>query len=407
MDNSIGTVLKKKTIKMSSSPSREPEEVQLELQPSGDGTTTHAKQPRTPFSITDFLGNIQMADVEGCCPDLKDNNNKMIAICIGVLFIIGLMLLIIILPLSFSYLDYYEYGVVRNKITASVNLDKVYDSGRYVIGPSHEFKTFQADAHFQSVNNIRVFTSDKLEVGLSAWYQYFLVQNELPYLHKKYDIYYHDKVKRKGNDAIKNVVTRFTTRDVVKQRLLLETELYQNLKKILGGDCCEAYCERDQNATGCESCKPRNNCTVENYGMFVDVRYFQLGAIDIPDALDESFLNALILNASAEREGYLQAAHIVRKETEQKVKQIENLAAETLQAAQSDSRVISDTAKANASFMVENARITGLKNLYNTLNLDRMEDRNKFDYLRSLQQVNDLHLTIGYETMISGGLPKK
>lgn len=141
--------------------------------------------------------------------------------------------------------------------------------------------------------------------------------------------------------------------------------------------------------------------------MFVDVRYFQLGAIDIPDALDESFLNALILNASAEREGYLQAAHIVRKETEQKVKQIENLAAETLQAAQSDSRVISDTAKANASFMVENARITGLKNLYNTLNLDRMEDRNKFDYLRSLQQVNDLHLTIGYETMISGGLPKK
>ena len=53
--------------------------------------------------------------------------------------------------------------------------------------------------------------------------------------------------------------------------------------------------------------------------MFVDVRYFQLGAIDIPDALDESFLNALILNASAEREGYLQEAHIVRKETEQKV----------------------------------------------------------------------------------------
>lgn len=89
------------------------------------------------------------------------------------------------------------------------------------------------------------------------------------------------------------------------------------------------------------------------------------------------------------------------------MKQIENLAGETLQAAQSDSRVISDTAKANASFMVENARINGLKNLYNTLNLDRMEDRNKFDYLRSLQQVKDLHLTIGYETMISGGLPKK
>ena len=52
-----------------------------------------------------------MADVEGCYPNLKDSNNKMIVVCIGVLFVIGLMLLIIILPLSFSYLDYYEVRV--------------------------------------------------------------------------------------------------------------------------------------------------------------------------------------------------------------------------------------------------------------------------------------------------------
>lgn len=380
---------------MSASPSREAEEVQVELQASGDGTTSHVKQ------------NIRMGDVEECCPALKDSNNKMMVMCVCVLFIIGLLLLIIILPISFGYLNYYEFGVVRNKITGAVSLDRVYDSGRYVIGPSYEFKRFQADAHFQYVDNVKVFTSDKLEVGLSAWYQYFLIQNQLPYLHQKYDIYYHDKVKRKGNDAIKNVATRFTTRDVVKQRLKLETELFQNLKNVLGGNCCKPHCDTNENATDCLSCKPRQNCTIDDYGMFIDVRYFQLGAIDIPDALDESFLDALILNASAEREVYLQEATIVRKETEQKVKQIENTAAETLEAAASDSRVILEAAKANSSFMVESARISGLKNLYTKLNLDRMQDRNRFDYLRSLQKIDDLHLTIGYETMISGGIPKK
>ena len=89
------------------------------------------------------------------------------------------------------------------------------------------------------------------------------------------------------------------------------------------------------------------------------------------------------------------------------MKQIENSAAEILQAAASDSQVIAETAMANASFMVENARISGLKKLYTTLKLDRMQDRNKFDYLRSLQKVKDLYLTVGYETIISGNPPTK
>ena len=47
-----------------------------------------------------------------------------------------------------------------------------------------------------------------------------------------------------------NVVTRFTTRNVVKQRLKLETELYQNLKNVLGGNCCHPICDKEFNITG-------------------------------------------------------------------------------------------------------------------------------------------------------------
>ncbi|XP_052821759.1 uncharacterized protein LOC106872928 isoform X2 [Octopus bimaculoides] len=357
--------------------------------------------------------DLEIADYE------KDEGKGILFIGFTALIVIGLLLLIILLPLSFSYLDYYQMGVVKNKVTGSVSLDRVYSNGRYLIGPSHEFKVFKADAHVEYINNIRVFTSDKLEVGLSGAFQYFLRLHQLSYLHKKYDVYYKDKVVKKANEAVKNVVTGFTTRSVFKERKRLESALLLGLKNTLGGVCCSRGCTPDENVNNStditmplgenvclEGCKPRINCTEEDYGMFVDVRYFQLGPVDIPDDLDQSFLNTLILKAGAERQKHFQAAKLVRKETEQKVKNFENHAAEILESAKSDSKLITETMDANASFIVESARIIGLKNLYSTLNLTDMRQRNKFDYLRSLQKVNDLRLTIGYNQKISGSFPK-
>uniref|UniRef100_A0A0L8H4J5 Band 7 domain-containing protein n=1 Tax=Octopus bimaculoides TaxID=37653 RepID=A0A0L8H4J5_OCTBM len=104
--------------------------------------------------------DLEIADYE------KDEGKGILFIGFTALIVIGLLLLIILLPLSFSYLDYYQMGVVKNKVTGSVSLDRVYSNGRYLIGPSHEFKVFKADAHVEYINNIRVFTSDKLEVSL-------------------------------------------------------------------------------------------------------------------------------------------------------------------------------------------------------------------------------------------------
>jgi hypothetical protein len=50
---------------------------------------------------------------------------------------IGIILLVILLPLSFSYLDYYHYGFLRRRTTGRVNLNPVYEVGRYFVGPDH------------------------------------------------------------------------------------------------------------------------------------------------------------------------------------------------------------------------------------------------------------------------------
>jgi hypothetical protein len=55
-------------------------------------------------------------------------------ICVG----IAALLLIILLPISFSYLDFYDYGFLRRHTTGRVNINRVYEGGRYLVGPDHQ-----------------------------------------------------------------------------------------------------------------------------------------------------------------------------------------------------------------------------------------------------------------------------
>jgi len=56
------------------------------------------------------------------------------AVCVG----IAALLLIILLPISFSYLDFYDYGFLRRHTTGRVNIDRVYEGGRYLVGPDYQ-----------------------------------------------------------------------------------------------------------------------------------------------------------------------------------------------------------------------------------------------------------------------------
>ena len=66
-------------------------------------------------------------------------------------------------------------------------------------------------------------------------------------------------------------------------------------------------------------CKPRQNCTEEDYGLFADVRYFQLQYLDIPHELKDNFLKQLVEFQKNEIAEYAQKALLVRKNTEEKV----------------------------------------------------------------------------------------
>ena len=65
----------------------------------------------------------------------------------------------------------------------------MYSGGRHLVGPDFKFKHYQADAHLVefSETDLVVSTSDKLSIQLKAHMQYFLREEDLKELHRRFD----------------------------------------------------------------------------------------------------------------------------------------------------------------------------------------------------------------------------
>jgi hypothetical protein len=79
----------------------------------------------------------------------------------------------------------------------------VYAGGRHLLGPDFEFKEFYSAAQFVSFSHIPIFTTDNLEVKITAELQYFLIREDLKLLHDSYDVYYQSVIANNAKDAIK------------------------------------------------------------------------------------------------------------------------------------------------------------------------------------------------------------
>lgn len=315
---------------------------------------------------------------------------------------IGALLLVILLPMSFSGVEYYEYAFRRQKSTGTVKTDKVYDGGKYLIGPDFEFKKFKASAHFVDLYDVAIFASDKLEVKLDVHFQYFLNKDDLPILHRNYDLFYENVIKTSAIDALKGEAPNYSTRNYITDRKVIEAALFKAVRDRLGGICCQKNCKLYEFACppGCK----RSRCDSKTEkGLWVYVKYFELGAVDIPSDVEDRFLKALTLREENDREKNLQEAQVVRKSTEAEVREIENQAKEISQKAQAQSQFIATVAAANYTVSVEKARSDGLKELYTRLKLTTQEMKNSFDYLRTLRSLDNVHFTVDFQQRIVGG----
>ncbi|KXJ14768.1 uncharacterized protein LOC110238398 [Exaiptasia diaphana] len=311
---------------------------------------------------------------------------------------LGALLLIIILPMSFGDVEYYEIGFAKQKSTGKVDTTKVYTMGRYLIGPDYTFKKFRSDAHFEKLVKIGVFTKDKIEVEISFAFQYFLKAEDLHDLHQQYDLFYKPIVRSTANAAIKSIAADITISDYLRKRETVENKLFKAVADRLGGKCCRKDCKVNKCRQGC---LPYRDCKKSDKGVFVDVRYFQLLDFDIHNDVKSRYLRQVTEREQEEEANFKLKEKIERKETDRLMNTLQNEAQQIKQNASAESTVIMAKAEADALVQVEQARNTGLAQVFTSLGIKTESHKASYIYLTALRQQHKAKININYNTLMA------
>ncbi|KXJ14793.1 uncharacterized protein LOC110238397 [Exaiptasia diaphana] len=316
----------------------------------------------------------------------------------SILFVIGVILLVVLLPMSFGNVEYYQIALVKQKSTGKVDLSRVYSSGRYLIGPDYTFKTFEADAHFETLNQVSTYSADKVEVTVSCTFQYFLKPEDLADLHQEYDVYYKPVIKSTANAVIKGVATDIPVGDFIRKREIVESKLFKAVADRLGGKCCRKDCKLYK----CRSdCLPYRDCKKSDKGVFVEVRYFQLLGFDIHYDVKSRYLRQVIEREQEEEANFQLEEKVVRKETDRQRNEINNEAKEITQNSTSQATVIMAKAEGAALVEVEQARNTGLQQVFTSLGIKTESHKASYIYLSALRQQHKAKINVNYNTLMA------
>lgn len=315
--------------------------------------------------------------------------------------VVCVLLVVILIPLSFSDIEYYQIAFKQQRSTGTVFTEKVYLSGRYFVGPDFKFKTFQADAHFVefTLQDLDIASKDKLNIKMRANMQYFLREEDLVDLNKRFDKGYEPIVQNTAKTAIKNTAKDFTTEQYRHSRELVEQALFKAVRRALGGTCCRKDCLKYQ----CDNeCKTYSTCTIDDKGLFVDVRFFQMHDVYITEKLKGRWLGQVVEREDKEKAEFIQREQIERKKTEQKKQEIINKIQEVKENAAANVTVITAEADAKSLQFVEDARNQGLQLLYSSLNFTNEQHKASFNYLRTLRNHKNIRLHVNFASLISG-----
>lgn len=316
--------------------------------------------------------------------------------CFGAITLGCLALIIGLIAASFADVHYYQYGFVKSRATGSVDTSVVYTSGRHFVGPDKTFKTFQSTAHLISLENILIFSRDKLEIGISVSLQYFLNKDDLAELHDEYDLFYEEIFKQTAKDAVKGTVTSYSTREFFMKRPEIELKIFLELRKRFSGKCCEPLCD-DKDFLCVENCiSPRTACNKADKGLFATVKYFVFGRVVIPRDVSDRFQLQLIRQLETEKEEFIQDTAVVRKKTDQKVRQLQNEAEEVRRNATSKASFVAAQAEANAKYLANSAHRDGLMSIYTTLAITDEKQKASISYIRTLTENEAVRISVGF-----------
>jgi len=284
-----------------------------------------------------------------------------------------LIFLLILLPLSFSYIDYYDYGLEQRKSTGKVNTNKVYEGGRYWLGPDHKFLKYPADQQILFLDDLAVFSDGGEDsVGLTflvdIYITYAINEQEVGKLHRELAKSYSSVVESRTNDAIKNSAINITFTDYFENRKTVEAQF------------------RDAVQT-------RWNFSPQ---LHVTLDQFHIGRIKIPETVATKQLEALVQKERTAKEQFLQDARLEREKTAVQVNTINLQTDQLLRSTQAKAALQVANAIAQSEKIKLSALNTGTKDLLQTIGIDSQNETIAYTYIRNLQNRENLDLMVSY-----------
>lgn len=276
------------------------------------------------------------------------------AVCCG----IGLLLFVILLPLSFTKLEYYEAGLLQQKSTGTTDTDKVWEAGNHFIGPDFTFKKFPISIQLFNQRLDVWSKSGGADAGatltLDISFQYKIRKNEIPALYQKVALDFEPLVVTYALDAIKNTAPLYGVDEYLTSRPKIEAAFMANVTKALKDD------------------------------IFCDVLDLQLRRIILSNEYEETKLQAAIQFEKSQQAAFDGQREVVEAETEAEVQTVTNQASIVEKTAIADAKVITESATYNAKKHVEQQRSDGLKLMLQELGLTTDEHKASLDYITTL-----------------------
>lgn len=294
--------------------------------------------------------------------------------CFACLAITAVLLTVILIPVSLSYVEYYEYGLDQRKTTGSVNTEQVYARGRYFLGADHHFIKYQADAHYHSLVELSVFSagggneSIGLEFQVDVDFTYFLLQDEIGELHKELASNYNNIIVSRAKDAIKNEAIFVTFTEYFQARQQVEERFRVAVQKRWE-DRPSLHCELDQ---------------------------FHLGRIRIPESVATKQLQSRVQNERNDKEEFLQQAQLERELTAVSVNTINLEQQKVLRTAEAEASLIRAKAQAEALRVKAQAEINGTRLLLRSSDISTQDHKSAFTYIRTLRNRKSLDIDVSY-----------
>ena len=284
------------------------------------------------------------------------------------------LLILILIPVSLGYVEYYEYGLDQSKITRAVDTDKVYGPGRFFIGPAHGFIKYQRDAHFEELVELGVFSAGAedsigLEFDVDVGFTYFLLEDEIGDLHLELAKNYRTQILSRATEAIKNEAAASVSFDQYFQdRQEVERKFRDAIEKSWNDP-------------------PSLHCTLDQ---------FHLGRIGIPNSVAVKQLEAQIQIERNGREAFKQQAEIEREQTAVEVNSINLETTLLLRTAYAEANLLRSKARSEAERIKAAAHINGTQFLLQAAGINSEQDISAFSYIRTLKGRDQLNMAVSY-----------